>query len=418
VINACRSSVRSETMNVVRNGMWSVTDAFLEAGVPAVLGMRNDVAGVDAATYATAFYQSLIAGKALDVAAAEARREIWNVVGLERREWAAPCLEVRYHPEQILAFNKRVDTQIRSVVLNEFSSNRQLVDRRDEKMDTWQQITSHERNVLVIRGESGVGKTNFAKLLMERCSLFDHYVHYVDLAHYISAYKNNRPGDFLTVLRAIRDPRPDPEDPAHNRTHAEILVRPLRGADFSPFNKKVNQVLEATPPEDQENNDQMKILTQEGYRRSGEIIRDFRFCLDQSEAGRPLIIVLDHWDALNKADFIKYLAPDLLGLRVDPYDTNTGTYETDVRFILLLTRDRYNFYELVEFQNDFHLSDMERFELEDWEELAMEYLRRTRTDKPLQFFEDSRIAIPLMKDIAEINGPWKPVKLKIFERYE
>src|SRR5262249_19596921 len=96
VVNACRSSTQGESAALNRLGLRSVTEAFLRVGVPAVLGMRSDVAGADAVRFGATFYGALAAGEAVDVAVTRGRQAVYREYadGLERREWAAPCLVV------------------------------------------------------------------------------------------------------------------------------------------------------------------------------------------------------------------------------------------------------------------------------------------------------------------------------------
>jgi hypothetical protein len=408
VINACRSGNAGQTEALNRNGMWSVTDAFMAAGVPAVIGMRTDVAGEDAARFAARFYQALADGVDLDIAVAQSRQAVYQPLpdGLKRREWASPCLQVRYPPDQIVRIGAGIAPDRRKSVKNahDFRENRSWVDRRLERRQAWVEMAGRQRSLLVVEGDDKVGKTSFAHMLMERCSLCGHDVRYVDLKTYIDADPKPPPGtrrgDFLTVLRAVRDGSPSNDKKL-------ILRQPLPAKKFALFNQTINQVLGATPPAGQEDVDQMVLLTQAANTRAEELISVFRDCLVQVVDRPPLVIVLDHLKPLTEDNFIHYLSPFLLDWCID---------RPDIRIVLLLTSAQYLAFDVEQqLAPNFDHVKVNDFSPDDWEDLAIEYLRRTRVSEPAEFFEGARAILPQVRKLWKINGPWKPGALKMFD---
>ncbi|HXF64075.1 MAG TPA: CHAT domain-containing protein, partial [Caldilineaceae bacterium] len=178
-LNACRTTAESQV------NYWTLTDAFLEAGVPAVLGMHSDVTGVDAAAFAGQIYRGLAAGKALDVAVAEARLYLINLGAdaLTRRGWAAPALQVRCAPDSAITVGAGIEEAHRQQVRPAFAEVHRLVDRRKERYQAWASLRQRQIKLIVLKGEQEAGKTSFAKMLMHRCALNKHQVRYIDLQH-------------------------------------------------------------------------------------------------------------------------------------------------------------------------------------------------------------------------------------------
>jgi hypothetical protein len=395
VINACHSDAASG------NGLWSVTDAFLVSKVPAVIGMRSQVAGEDATRFSGGLYGALAQGKDLDVAVAKARALVWQARpdGQKRREWASACLQVLEPPQDILRIGMGIDPAQREVVqrARDFRQNRQLVGRKLERGRTWQGMASSGNGIFVVEGESDVGKTCFSYLLMERCALCGHDVRYIDFQLYLDNDPIRRRGDFLTVLRAIRD---------GNATARHILLEPFPPDKFGPFNRKLNEVLGATPPANEEDVDQHRPLTPEAYARAKDLFAAFRDCLQQSVTQSPLVIVLDHLESLLKTDFSNYLLPHLLEWSIS---------RPDIHFVLVVTPTQYADFELSELEGDSYHVKVSKFPAEDWEELAMEYVQRIKPNEAPEYFEHVRAAIVALPTVIKTNEPWMPQKLKVFE---
>ncbi len=231
VLNACRSGSPPQD----QRDPWSLSAAFLMAGVPAVVGMSSDIADRSAACFAGSLYRDLATGASIDEAMASARNIISSSSGddLYRREWAAPCLQVRCDPASVIQIgvgsNIQISTDWRRYVSSFPGLDRlhHLVDRRRERYEAWQGFEPHQRKVRVIFGEAGAGKTKFAHMLMERCALCHHELRYVDM--------KGRGNDFLSLLLAIRSgsskPAPSP------------LNQALPATDFAGFYQELGNLL-------------------------------------------------------------------------------------------------------------------------------------------------------------------------------
>jgi hypothetical protein len=392
-LNACRTMADSQT------NFWTLTDAFLDAGVPAVLGMHTDVTGEEAASFAGAVYRTLAAGKPLDVAVAEGRRHLINIRAdaLQRREWAAPALQVRCAPESVLEFGKGVEPQQRTAVHPAFAEVRRFVDRGEHRWQAWTGLQHERRRPIVVLGEQDAGKTSFAKMLMHRCALREQEVRYIDL-------QGSRK-DFLTVLRLIRDGRGG--DP-------ELLTRPLAPLAheaFAAFNRKVNAVLEAAiPPGGSADQDIGETILQDKHKaRVPELLEAFQAALKQAAAAAPLFLVLDHLDLVTD-EFNHYLRPLLLNL-----------CQSEINLCVVVVpvpkpaqEPQYNWEPL---QGHMIALRIEFFREQEWVELALEYVQR-QID-PGRFADDAerRQWFANLRNFLQpavglfIQDRWKPNKL-------
>lgn len=400
-INACRSS------SADRAGLYSITGAFLDAGAPAVIGMRSDVSGEDVGRFSASFYAALAEGKAVDQAVAIGRRAVLSrhPDGLRRREWAAPCLEVRRPPDDILVIgaSDRIVAAKRDLVRKEreFVENRILVDRRIERRDLWQALAADERSILVITGDDMVGKSSFGRLLMERCFISGHDVHYINLDLYIKADWLHRRGDFLTLLRAIRD-----GNPSSNR----YLGNPLPASAFSAFNNLINEILQTPAPPGQEGIDQMGMVNSSAMNRAEEILLSFHESLEKSISSPPLVLFLDELATLNNYEFSNLIVPYLL---------KWCSARKDVRIVLLMTNNLFKRFEVEKLKGCYYELEVTSFSEDQWKELALEYIIRGIPGREFSdqnaedtFFGKANEWIQQALSDKKIQGQWKPVKLK------
>jgi hypothetical protein len=411
-LNACRTAevpAGPTGAPVSTDDLWSVADAFLEAGVPAVLGMSTDVPGPEAARFAVAFYQNLASGKCLDVAVAEARRRVWENLSQpgKRREWAAPCLQVRGLPEEIVQVGAGIDEDRRKEVgrCPDFPPPYRRVDQLPQRWQSWHGLQDDKLNLLVFIGENGVGKTTLARMVMQRCALCGHDIRHVDLS--ILDEDRQLRGDFLTVLRLVRD--------GTAQGKSAMLMRPLPAAAFAEFNRTVNRVLGSTSPPGKEDVDRKKRIQPKHYRNAEEICRSFEACLERSATNPPLVLVLDHLDGVEKGDFRDYLKPYLL-------EWCSSRPKHDVLIALLLTLQQYEELDMRSLETAFHRIPVDGFRLEDWEALAMEFARRWAIGAPLidETKKRKRLAAlrPILPGLAQaigIGDPWKAEELKKLE---
>ena len=199
-LNACATGK-------VSGEAWAVGQAFLEAGVPAVISMRTDVAGKSAAVFARAFYEALAGECCLDAAVERGRREVKAAAGaLTLRDWAVPCLQVSTLPEHILTIGCGIEPKQRDIVKNlpDFRPLRSYVDRCDERHQSWQHLIAPKPGILVFTGPTGIGKTTVTQLVLERCALQGRQVRYVDFLQ-LAQLRRDRAVGHLDVLRALRD---------------------------------------------------------------------------------------------------------------------------------------------------------------------------------------------------------------------
>lgn len=371
ILNACKSGAAAG------DGLWSLTDAFLKAGIPAVIGMRANVSGEHARIFSGSLYRALVQGKALDEAMVLARRQVWTALqqnSFQRLEWAAPTLEVRGDPAAVIVVGGAIDSLVRDQVRgnSKLSRVRGLVDRRPERAGAWRRVAEDRRKVVVVRGRSGVGKTSFAHLLMERCALCSHQVRYVDLA-------GNSRMDFLTVLRRICDGA----DPAADDL---ALTGPLPAAAFQPFKDAVQAVLGAPLSPDSN----WSAVQQAVDRR--RIVESFQSGLAQSIAAPPLVLVLDHLHELHEDQVRSFLLPDLI-------TWCARRPARDLLLVLLLNPPDYDRFALEQARGNFRLIDIEGFPRQTWRELAWEFVGRNLAPLPAS---DARIQ--LLSDQIDLLG--------------
>jgi hypothetical protein len=386
LLNACK------TAEAAQDGLWSLTDAFLDAGIPAVVGMRANISGEHARLFSSGLYKALAQGKALDEAMAEARLKVSNELRnpTRRLEWAAPTLEVRVDPATVISVGSAIDGQVRARVRgsSELSRVRGLVDRRPERSGAWRRVAEDQLKVVVVRGKAGVGKTAFAHLLMERCALCGHQVRYVNLAGESRA-------DFLTVLRRTCDG----EKPA---VDALALTGPLPGIAFQPFKDAVQEILGA--PLSPESN--WSAIQQDVDRR--RIVENFQKGLEQSIAAPPLVLVLDHLRELHEDQVRSFLLPNLL--------TWCARRPTrDLLLVLLLSQDDYDRFDMKQVRGNFRLIDIEGFPKQTWRELAWEFAWRNLSQLPAS---DPRVQ--LLGDQIDLFGKitaerWSPSEFELLK---
>lgn len=278
-INACR------TDDATSDGLWTITDALLTAGVPAVVGARANVRGDLASAFAAKFYASLAEHRPLDVALTEARIEVYGALdnGSQSRDWAAPSLQLRALPEDILNIGMGIDGAWRTQLFTypKFRDLRRCVDRWSDRMQTWQALAAQKQKLLVMSGPTGMGKTTLAMLVLERCALRGFDVRYADMA--------GRSGRFFSVLRGLRQglPNAGKTPPA--------LTAPLPDQHFADFDSLYGNLLGAVPP-DREHEEPYRQAIEEAHRRAEALFDVFCAGLDHMVQERPLLLVVDHLD--------------------------------------------------------------------------------------------------------------------------
>ena len=101
MLNACEGGRSSRT-----DPFAGVAQLLVQGALPAVVAMQFPVTDAAAVVFASAFYEALAAGKPVDLALADARREV-NLRGEEGDiEWATPVLYMRGDGE-LFTFEER-----------------------------------------------------------------------------------------------------------------------------------------------------------------------------------------------------------------------------------------------------------------------------------------------------------------------
>jgi hypothetical protein len=96
VFNSCWGA-QPATINGQSLPYSSLTEVLIRHGVPAVLGMRHEIADHESITFIQAFAQALRSRKAIDEAVAEARQKLLVIYSFIQPAWTLPVLYM--HPE-------------------------------------------------------------------------------------------------------------------------------------------------------------------------------------------------------------------------------------------------------------------------------------------------------------------------------
>jgi hypothetical protein len=196
--------------------------------------MQGDVRGDAAARFATGLYAALTRGMTIDTAVVEGRKRMLAVAPDDERDWALPSLVLRTLPEKVL--DMEADSPIaikRQIVTDPFLKNvAGFVGRRDERRRLRQGAelrapTPQLSKLLLVVGESQVGKTWLVWRCLEGCLLRGHLVVHV-------SFKDQRKTfNALDVLRLIRGSENEPAG----------ALRPNIYQHFDPFNAALYHLL-------------------------------------------------------------------------------------------------------------------------------------------------------------------------------
>ena len=380
VLNACRSG------EFTAAGQGSVAGAFLEAGVPAVLGVRADVSGKHAYLFSERFYEALAGGDSLDVAVARARDRIFNEPGMtpDKREWAAPSLEVRSHPEAVVRIGCVQEARRHAVQgADDFTNRRRMIDRRPDRWQTWRGVKEDGPNVVALVGPKdekiGIGKSWLANIVMERCALAGLEVRWVNL-------KDKGQVDPVTVLQRI----------CGGDASGMFLARPLPGG-FAAFHQAVAQ--DATLALDPQAPKEDRLPAYE------RIFQAFRNDL-AAAAAVPMVLVLDYMK-IGDWDFQYVLRPMLLKWCID-------RKARDIIMVLVLRDEQFDALGLGS-QAKLARYDVQGFPPEEWEDLAGEFVRRNLREPDVE--SKRQAARAALANLVQAQKPfvterWGPDKLE------
>ena len=102
VLNACHTARGG--VGAGQQPFHSVASAMVEAGIPAVVAMREEFSGQSAVAFTDALYRRLLAGDAIEAAVAEARIALAQISG-EPSAWATPVLFSRTRDGRVFDFS-------------------------------------------------------------------------------------------------------------------------------------------------------------------------------------------------------------------------------------------------------------------------------------------------------------------------
>ena len=97
ILNACRTNRHDE-----HEGVWNVSDAFVELGVPAVVAMQGNIRASAAIDFTATLYGALARGIALDVALTAARRRMRDRDGHSLPDFGLPVLQLTRRADAVL----------------------------------------------------------------------------------------------------------------------------------------------------------------------------------------------------------------------------------------------------------------------------------------------------------------------------
>lgn len=408
-LNSCRSENAPSPEDQQRT--LSIGEAFRNAGVPAVLAMQADVQGEHAGRLAGKIYEELSLGAPIDIALARGRNKVQEKMndGLNCREWALPTLTLSMPPENVLPIT-RVSDQLKIERIKNCYKFREVdcfVNRKKERrsfLRSFYPIMPEfpQYQLLVVHGDSGMGKSWTAQWCMEGCAWQDHNVRYIEVV-------SNQPKDWLDVLLQIRDGDEDEKQ-------FSPLHEPLNPEAFRLFNWELNHRLQgATPPVWEGRPDQIIDPPQKGNRKVDDLTSSnkdfvkltfdsFRQALQQAAGDKPLILVLDHFtrtpfslEPASMTAMIRELINPVAAGKLKP-----------VKLVMIMTDD--------EFFRDYKIEDtlkapfvevpVSLLEDDKFDELATEFLK---LHGPEQLDEIGRFVI---KQRAANIKQWKPTELK------
>jgi len=417
-LNACRTGAQpGETTYQPGKRGWSVGEVFRKLGVPATLTMQGDVQGKHAGLLAGELYKELAAGSTLDVALARARGVVMQQegIGIDHREWALPCLTVSLPPEEILSLRPKITAQEEKLkienceqfgeVLAEFVDRKP--DRRNFVHGFYPIKKLAEGNVLrhlmVVHGESKIGKSWVVSWCMEAFAWQGHNMRYVEVA-------GENGAEWLDVLLQIRsgdEKKAEKGSPIHE---------PLQSEAFHQFNWALLHRLQGnTPPtwNGERPEPPKKDRPLGKYNRTEKFEEDtfasFRDALEAAASGQPLILVLDHFThgtkELSPEHMLKYLRPELI-------EHVAKGLLPHIRLVLVLREDEFDKYKMKELKGRFHDVELKLLETkpEEFVNLAQEFFRR-RKERLRENAELDNVSKMFIEAAAQGNKAWMPTEL-------
>jgi len=374
VVNACHTAAFGTA-----SWLYGFTEALLEAGVAAVVGMQGDIPGESAARFASGFYGSLLRGNPVDVSMIAGRSAIMGAPSAAERDSAMPALVTAVPPDEVLPLSTCPSPA--SLIVPWFADRREH--RRTLRRPTQVKVEATDPGVLLVRGEASIGKTWLVKHALEGGMLRGRRVRYV-------SFDGRDTMNIIEVLRHIRGPK-------HQMSTA---IEGSLYAEFGPFNDALVALLNGKAPPDKPGTgeDDPTLAYGEGQRAHADTIRlaldAFRRCLVAVTKNEPLVLALDQLGDPKQGKGISAgcfvdgphsLITDLLA----PIRDRKSKLVGDVRCIICATPSQENQFELGRLGANIAACEIRPFPTENFDLIAEEYLLQRFAMKQLSLTQIS-----------------------------
>lgn len=399
-INACHTAAPAD-----QAGVWSIGQAFLEHGTPAVLAMQGAVSGKAAALYGQGVYQEIACGQPVDVALARARDRVrarTQQDGLLARDWSLASMTVRAPVDEVLPIRLGIQMAEWPSVRDMFdrlakTPLKDFVDRDEHRRKVWGMIASEQdprSSVLILKGEREIGKTTMLTWCLEACSVRRHHVVYRDCGGSESL-------DFLELLRYVRTGGTSPDFP----DRLQRAIQPE--AAFSAFNGELNRQLAPDdaapvppPPSGEAPPDRDYPLRPEHEHTIPKLAASFVESLKQAAQGAALTVAIDNLGGVDPSHFRKYIVPYVL-------TPIAGGLPVNLHVVLAVTEEQYEDRQLglarLAYEPRTLEVKLDRFAERDFPALAADFLTT---------YKDSGDTAALISALERmITEPWKPTTL-------
>lgn len=397
-LNACRTDDPLKVEETV-----ALTEAFATR-VPAVIGMRGNVRGEVAAAFSREFYRVFAFDKPVDVAFAKARLAAAAGFPMDRRDWILPRLTLSVDPDAVLPMQPRPleAERIKIEQIEEFLALPRFVNRSKERLKLCNRLDpldsdpidkeTRYQDLIVISGESEVGKSELLRYALAGCKLRGWQVAYVTMGDGIAR-------SFVNTLRLIRG---DPSITGLARST-------LDPAAFSEFNHQLNHLEELAKnrlPEMpagviDEIDPKREIPAELKAAVAPKLAESLALALQRAAGGSPLVVALDQVE-IEKSDCVTFLIPHFLKPLAE-------RFWPPLRLLLVLRKDQFTSYGLETLAPD--PIGVEKFAPEEFILYGAEYCRRFKFP----------LGEKLEKAIEGIGGalskPWEPACLRFLDQF-
>jgi hypothetical protein len=422
-INACRTAGRQNATIDDQINAWGIADAFHGLEVPAVLTMQADIKGSLAGEFAGAIYERLGEGKPIDRAVALARvrlRDNTNAVNKDlKRDWATPTLTVSIPPRQILPMKPKASEELQDDIkkCERFDEVSILANCREDRrkfIHGFYPIPKCDpKDLIIVRGPKGSGKTWITLWCLAACALQNHDVRYVEVVSHKSP-------KWLDVLTQIQNG----DSSKAIAGKYQLIYKPLSPEAFYEFNHQLRyRIKNETPPEwntkpvlyqdlDLSELDNLPENTVK------DIFTSFRNALiNAAQPNNDLIIVLDQFtykqgriSAGHREYLRKFLFEYAAAGRLKSADETCK-----VKFVLVLSDDelKNTYPELNKLKPYWHEVLLEGIPAQDYEKVMREFFRIVRTAPQMQrlaktIVDDNEVDTWIRKFSLKCTDPWLP----------